>query len=208
MVLLVAIFIFIKDTTCYHEGRKLKSRDNMMSEPVIYEKLNLEKLHEHLLISFDRYQKTTSILVEKNNNLNEKEDYFIDDWDEKKKADVINDLRKCMESGGIVVAAFLDHQLVGFANVESKRFGNNLEYVEMPYIHVSNKHRGLGIGKKLFKLASDSAKRLGAKKIYIGAHPSIETQQFYESIACTLAKEVNEEIYNREPLDIQLEYVL
>jgi ribosomal protein S18 acetylase RimI-like enzyme len=175
---------------------------------IIYRSLDLSDLHNNVLVTFNRYQKTTTLLAENNNTLIEKEDYFIDDWDKKKKSIVINDLRKCMANGGLVIAAYFNQQLVGFANIEGKRFGRNLAYVEMPYIHISNEHRGKGIGKRLFALTCEGAKQLGAKKLYIGAHPSIETQKFYKTVGCTLAKEINKEVYNREPLDIQLEYKL
>lgn len=68
--------------------------------------------------------------------------------------------------------------------------------------------RGIGIGKKLFALCCQEAKRLGGNKLYIAAHPSIESQSFYRAVGCSPAEEVNERIFKREPLDIQLERVL
>lgn len=49
---------------------------------------------------------------------------------------------------------------------------------------------------------------VGAKKLYIAAHPAEETQKFYKSVGCLPAIEVNREIYDKEPLDIQLEFEL
>jgi ribosomal protein S18 acetylase RimI-like enzyme len=179
-----------------------------MLNNIKFRQLVIDDVRKSLLIEFNRYQKTSRVLAKREKNLYEKDDYFIDDWNDEKKADVITELRHCIQSGGAVIGAFNEGKLVGFANVESKRFGKDLDYIELPFIHVSNESRSCGIGKRLFYLCCESAKQLGAKKLYIGAHPSIETQKFYKSIGCTLAKEVNDIIYNREPLDIQLEYRL
>ena len=47
-----------------------------------------------------------------------------------------------------------------------------------------------------------------AKKLYISAHPSQETQAFYHTLGCVEAKEYNEEIAATDSGDCQLEYVL
>jgi predicted N-acetyltransferase YhbS len=170
--------------------------------------LLLDELSKNFLTEFKRYQKTSRVLAKSKHCLTEKADYFIDDWNDEKKAYIIKELRQCVQSGGAVIGAFYEGKLVGFANVASVRFGENLDYVELPYIHVSNESRGSGVGKSLFYLCCEKAKQLGAKKLYIGTHPSVETQKFYKTVGCTLAKEINEDVYNREPLDIQLEYIL
>jgi ribosomal protein S18 acetylase RimI-like enzyme len=175
---------------------------------ITFRKLVLNDLSRTLLKEFNRYQKTSRILAKEEVSLYEKEACFIDDWNDEKKFNVIRELRYCVQSGGAVLGAYMGEKSVGFANVESKRFGIKLDHVELPYIHVSNEYRGCGIGKRLFNLCCESAKELGAQKLYIGAHPSIESQNFYKAVGCTLAKEVNEDIFNREPLDIQLEYKL
>jgi ribosomal protein S18 acetylase RimI-like enzyme len=177
-------------------------------EQIQYRKLLLNDITPFLLKDFNRYQETSFVLFKNQNQYKIKEDNFTDSWNDVKKAEVLKDLQHCINSGGFVLGAFRDNQLIGFANVESKRFGSENQYVELPYIHISNKHRGRGIGKHLFELCCRNAKLLGAKKLYIGAHPSVETQQFYQKVGCTYAEEINEAIYKREPLDIQLEYHL
>jgi N-acetylglutamate synthase-like GNAT family acetyltransferase len=178
----------------------------LINSNVVFRKLVLDDLSRSPLTEFNRYQKTIRILVKAENNLYEKDDCFIDDLNDEKKANVTNELRHCIQSGGAFIGAFNEGKLVGVANVENQQFGKFLDYVELPYIHVSNESRSCGIGKRLFYLCCESAKKFGAKKLYIGAHPSIETQSFYKDLGCTLAKEINEDIFNREPLDIQLEY--
>ena len=92
--------------------------------------------------------------------------------------------------------------------MESNRFGTRKEYVELPYIHVSQELRGSGIGKRLFEICCEIAKQLGAEKLYIAAHPAVETEHFYKQMGCTLAREINPQILNKEPLDLQMERLL
>ncbi|GED66829.1 hypothetical protein BRE01_05310 [Brevibacillus reuszeri] len=175
---------------------------------ILYRTLQLPDFSPTLLGSFHRYQETTRVWYEKDGQYLQKEDHFIDEWDDHKKEQVISSLRACVASGGVVVGAYVEDACIGFVNVEGARFGSKQQYVEMPYIHVSNDWRGAGLGRKLFAHCCEQARQLGATKLYIAAHPSVETQHFYRSIGCTYAKEINEEILAKEPLDIQMEFLL
>ncbi|WP_108672487.1 GNAT family N-acetyltransferase [Peribacillus acanthi] len=173
-----------------------------------FRKIKIDELNNQILQKFNRFQETSQVWYKEDDEYRIKEDHFEERWDEEKKIQVIQALRECILSGGIVFGAFEDQKLVGFANVEGELFGSKKEYVELPYIHVSNELRGSGIGKKLFYLCCEGARELGAKKLYIAAHPSIETQHFYKSVGCGYAVEINEKILAKEPLDIQMELVL
>lgn len=170
--------------------------------------MNLADLDSTLLKNFNRYQETKRVWYQENNQYNLKAGHFVEQWDDEKKALVIQSLQDCIRSGGIVVGVYVDKDLIGFANVEAEFFGSNKEYLELPYIHVSNEFRNYGIGKKIFELSCQEAKRLGAKKLYIAAHPSEESQAFYQAVGCIYAVEINQEIFDKEPLDIQLEFTL
>jgi len=167
--------------------------------------LDLNDLQSDILDKFNRYQETNTVVYKDNDEYKFKTEKFIDEWDNDKKILVIEHLKSCINSQGVVVGAFKDNQLIGFANVEGNLLGTNKEYRELTYIHISNEYRNYGVGRKLFRLLCKKAKEKGTKKLYIGAHPSKETQQFYKSMGCIYAKEVIKEIYDREPLDIQLE---
>lgn len=173
-----------------------------------YKELSLEEVQENFLSTFNRYQETQQVLVKHNDLLIMKTDSFVDDWDDDKKLSVIQSLRACIHAGGSVIGVYHQIDLIAFANVESTRFGIHNEYVELPYIHISHDLRGSGIGKKIFGICCEKAKQLGAKKLYIAAHPSIETQHFYRQMGCTLASEINAQILNKEPLDLQMERLL
>jgi ribosomal protein S18 acetylase RimI-like enzyme len=170
--------------------------------------LDRNNLETSLLETFNRYQETNRVLFKENDQYSFKEDHFVEQWNDEKKALVIQSLQNCVQSGGVVIGAFVDSNLVGFASVEGELFGSTKEYLELSYIHVSNDFRNGGLGKKMFELCCVNAKQLGAKKLYIAAHPSEETQHFYLAVGCTFAMEINQEIYEKEPLDIQLEFSL
>ncbi|MDQ0246149.1 ribosomal protein S18 acetylase RimI-like enzyme [Bacillus fengqiuensis] len=177
-------------------------------QSITYKILGLDDLHSTLLKTFNRYQETNHVWFQENSQYNLKADHFVEQWNDEKKALVIHSLHNCVKAGGFVIGAFANRELIGFSSVEGELFGRNKEYTELSYIHVSNEYRNSGVGKKMFELCCSKAKQIGAKKLYIGAHPSEETQHFYKSVGCTFAKEMNEKIYNKEPLDIQLEYIL
>lgn len=175
---------------------------------VEYRALDLAGLDSSLFKKFNRYQETKRVWFKDKDQFSLKVDHFVDQWNDEKKTSVLLELHNCVKSGGVVIGALVENDLVGFANVEKKFFGINKDYLELPYIHVSNEYRKCGIGKKMFALCCGNAKQIGAKKLYIAAHPSEETQLFYRSVGCTLAVEINQTIYEKEPLDIQLEFTL
>lgn len=170
--------------------------------------LEISDLHPAALQEFNRYQVTNRVRYKDGDQYFYKDEHFSEDWDDQKKKLVIRSLQNCICAGGVVVGTFAGNKLIGFANVEKNLFGKNKEYLELPFIHVSYGYRNRGIGKKLFNLCCEKAKELGAQKLYISTHPAEETQGFYKSIGCVLAMEVNSEILAKEPLDIQLEFVL
>lgn len=59
-----------------------------------------------------------------------------------------------------------------------------------------------------FYQACEEARRLGADKLHISAHSSKENQAAYKALGCVHAKEINPKLAEKEPCDVQLEYVL
>jgi ribosomal protein S18 acetylase RimI-like enzyme len=181
-------------------GSALKNKN------IIINLLHVDDLTPEFLKTFHRFQETTRVLyVTSHDTLEQKEDHFIDHWNDEKKQQVIESLKQCIEGNGRVVGAYENGLLIGFANIEGLLFGSEKKYAELPFIHVSNDKRGSGIGRMLFERCCEEARKLGAHKLYIAAHPSIETQHFYQRLGCTLAAEINPDILAKEPLDIQLE---
>jgi len=160
------------------------------------------------LVRFIRLQVTNRVKFVENGRTLFRDDSFVDDWDAGKKTQVIEDLRRCILEGGFVAGAFAEGALIGFANIENSPLGAGNGYLELPYIHVSREYRGQGLGRKLFTLCCEAARQRGAGKLYIAAHPAVETQEFYAALGCVPAAEIIREILVREPMDIQLEYLL
>ena len=148
---------------------------------------------------FDREQHTDRVLFFKEGSLFEKEDHFSDIWDQEKKENVCEYLYNV---NGVVVFAYDEDKVIGFANIEQPIFDG---YINLPFCHISKEYRGLGLGKKLLDVISKEALKLEVQKLYISTHPSVESQGFYKSYGCVLAEQINDELLAIEPLDIQLE---
>jgi len=176
-----------------------------LSEAII-SRINQEELSEDSLENFSRYQITEYVRYKNISDFSTKYDKFIENWTREKKREITSFLRECIKDNGIVLGVFYQNLLKGFSCLPNRFYGDNNEYIELSYIHVSSEIRNKGIGKKLFLKTIEYAKDMGAKKIYISAHPAVETQAFYDSVGCIPAKKIIDEIYKREPLDIQLEY--
>ena len=92
----------------------------------------------------------------------------------------------------VVLGAFADGALKGFASVESAPLGKAGDYRDLTCLHVSAELRGRGIGRELFTRAAQWARAHGGKKLYLSAHSAVETQAFYAAMGCVEAREYNE----------------
>lgn len=120
-----------------------------------------------------------------------------------------NSLRETILQGGYAVGGFdKNHKLIGFATINRDVFGNTWKYVLLDQLFITLEQRSKGIGRKLFMLCADAAKEWGADKVYICAGSAEETIQFYFAIGCKEAEEINQDLYENDPRDFQLEYVL
>lgn len=170
---------------------------------------NKSELSEDFLDSFERHQETTRIyFLDENGELKEKAERYVDDWDLKKKKQVIEILSYYIDLGGSLVFISNENALLGFAALNGKAMGTRGQYLNLGFIHVSKAFRGKGLGKILFQEICQQAREKGAEKLYVGANPNVKTYQFYKSMGCSLAKEIIKEVYDHEPLDLQLEYDL
>jgi GNAT superfamily N-acetyltransferase len=118
-------------------------------------------------------------------------------------------LEKTILNSGYAVGAFDEKQkLVGFLTLNPELFGKKNQYILLDQLFISRPFRKLGIGKMLFSLAVKQAKILGASKIYICAGSSADTIAFYRRLGCQDAVEINQELFDSDPRDFHLEYVL
>lgn len=166
------------------------------------------EINAGLLDGFIRRQVVTKCLRRENGAWIAKNAPFIDDWTQKDREWIAAELKNLAGRGGLVYAAYCGGKLAGFASVSAETLGESGEYLELTNIHVTEAMRGRGIGHALFYAAAEWAKAHGAKKLYISAHSSVESQAFYRSLGCKEAEIYSTRHIEAEPFDIQMEYRL
>ncbi|MFT3891948.1 MAG: GNAT family N-acetyltransferase [Anaerolineales bacterium] len=118
-------------------------------------------------------------------------------------------LLDCFDRGGFLWGAFDDDgKIIGVSVLESKFIGSKHDTLQLKFLHVSHGVRKQGLGTKLFHLAAEKAKSVGAHKLYISATPSKNTINYYMRLGCVLATEIDPDLFALEPEDIHLEYVI
>jgi 3-methyladenine DNA glycosylase AlkD/ribosomal protein S18 acetylase RimI-like enzyme len=157
----------------------------MTMNKITYKKISYNRIDDNFLNGYIRFQEIVNVLYIENGEFS-------------------RELKNSVKNGSILYAAYDQKQIIGFSMIDSSIFFD--EYVNMSYIHTSKGYRGYGIGKYLFNIMALESKKLGAKKLYISAHPAVESQKFYQSIGCVSTKKVNQELYDLEPYDLHLEY--
>jgi hypothetical protein len=93
-----------------------------MKNDVRVRRLELDDLNDNALDSFEREQQTRMIRVVVDGAYTEKAFSYDEDWSLDKKRDIVRQLRACIEHGGVVIGALDANSIMGFANVEAKRF--------------------------------------------------------------------------------------
>ncbi len=176
---------------------------------MIIEIIEHKHIDKYLFEGFNRYQETKQIYYLEGNKLKIKDEYYVEQWDANAIDNVVNILNYYLDNNGTVITVSdNDNKLIGFAGLNGIKFGTEKQYLNLGFIHTTYNQRGRGIGKLLFEKVREVAKDKGVQKLYIGANPAIDTYKFYQSVGCILATEIIPEVYNYEPLDLQLEYIL
>lgn len=162
-----------------------------------------------LIWQIDRREIVQNIYCLQDGKLVLKPDYFdIQGWPPGEAELYTPILLDCYDRGGTFWGAFENDTLVGVAILESKFIGTQQNALQLKFLLVSRDIRKQGLGTKLFNLAVEKARTLGAKKLYISATPSENTINYYLRLGCVLATEVDPELFALEPEDIHLEYLL
>lgn len=177
-------------------------------ESIYYKDLEKAEININLFKNFNRYQDVRKCWRKENGKWILKDIAFIEQWGLEEFEYLIKCLQNTIKTGGKVFGAFDNNALVAFASVENEFFGSHYEYLQLSCIHTSYESRGKGIGKKMFSIMSKIAKDMGAKKLYISAHSSEESQSFYKKIGCVEALQYNAKLQDAEPYDCQLEFSL
>ena len=91
--------------------------------------------------------------------------------------------------------------MVGFIGLKKELIES---YMILDMMHVSATCRGQGIGRKLFDIGKEEARKAGAEALYISACSSEETIAFYKAMGAELADCPIKEIAEAEPYDLQM----
>ena len=180
----------------------------MLDANITIEKVNLENCTLDLLSKFNRYQEVKRCWRKENDVWKLKDIVFTENWDDERKQNEVENFICCIESGGVVLGAYADNILIGFSCIKNQSFGRQNNYIRLEMLHVSFGFRNKGIGRQLFTQICESARMLGAKKLYITAHSSEESQAFYKMVGCCETLELDQTLHEREPFDCHLEYDL
>ena len=162
------------------------------------ELLTAENFNEHSLDLFERRQEVKRVYRKTDSGYALVDIPYTEDWDIEKKRQVARDIRS---DEYISYIALDGGAVVGFVGI-IKRL--NSRYMLLDVIQVSAPYRSMGIGRKLFALAKEEAKRAGAAALYISACSSEETIAFYTAMGTEPANPIIREIAEGEPFDLQL----
>ncbi len=136
------------------------------------------------------------------------EQFNLEGWPSGEEEHFGPHLVDCFDRGGAFIGALDGGTLVGIAVLESRFIGSGLDQLQLKFLHVGRPYRGRGLGTRLFQMAASKARELGARKLYISSNPSKHTVEYYMNLGCGLAEEINPELFELEPEDIHMEYVI
>ena len=123
---------------------------------------------------------------------------YTEDWDLNKKRSVA---RRISSDEYITYLALEQDKVVGFVGLPKELNG---PYMILDVIQVSSEYRGKGVGRQLFNLGKEEARKAGANALYISACSSEETIAFYKAMGSKLAENPIREIAENEPFDLQM----
>ena len=175
---------------------------------IICRAMTAEDLHVHMMDEFDRHQVVTHV-VRKNGRVKKLRKPRVEDFSAEGKTNFIKNwfigkvyMRQYYPGQPLVFAAFRGDQVAAFACWDHY-WGEEKEYAVLLRLFVTLDCRRMGLGRQLFDLCAEAARTEGAQKLFISSEPSIETQAFYKSMGCTIAKK-----HSGPKHDIPLEFIL
>ncbi len=177
-------------------------------ENIIFERITKNNFNEFSLDNFNRYQDVTEVLRFNDGKWTYVYQPFTENWNLVQLRERALWVLELIPKNFIGFIAKNGDKIIGLAYLGVEVFGSDNQYIELEMYHVSYEFRNKGIGKKLFNLICDEARKLAYKKLYISTHSSKETQEAYKSLGCVHVVEINNSIADNEPFDVQMEYVL
>ncbi len=165
----------------------------------------MDDLQPGFLSGYRRRQEIHAIAVHQDGTIFEQPLTYVHDWDASKLTTIENEMRTMLNQGGYVTVAYEGDAVVGFASLDPTWYPQHT--MNMPLCHVSEPARGKGVGQTLFARIVAEARRRHADRLYISAHPDVNTQRFYRQQGCRPTTPIPS-FYEQEPNDIHLELKL
>ena len=190
------------------KGCEVKNLAICMGIKYQYKRLDNNNFTGNSLDDFVRHQTVTACWRKTDNDWKLVPNVYEENWSLEQRRGIAEDVVHHINLDQTGFGAFEGERIIGFATVSRRIFGMTARYVQLVCFQISEEYRRQGIGRKLFSLACEEARRLGAEKLYISAHSSKESQAAYRALGCSFAEEINEELAAAEPFDVQMEYRL
>ena len=190
------------------KGCEVKSLAVCMGTKYQYRRLDNNYFTGHSLDDFVRHQTVTECWRKTDNDWKLVPNVYEENWSREQCRKMAEEAVHYINLDQTGFGAFDGERVIGFVTVSHRIFGVSARYVQLVCFQISEEYRGQGIGRKLFSLACEEARKLGADKLYISAHSSKESQAAYRALGCSFAEEINEELAAAEPFDVQMEYRL
>ena len=190
------------------KGCEVKNLAIYMGMKYQYRRLDNSNFTGNSLDDFVRRQAVTECWRKINNDWKLVPNVYEENWSQVQCREIAEDMVHHINLDQTGFGAFDGDRIIGFATVSHRIFGAAARYVQLVCFQISEEYRRQGIGRKLFSMACEEARRLGADKLYISAHSSKESQAAYRALGCMPAEEVNEGLAAAEPFDVQMEYRL
>ena len=181
--------IIVTDESQYRQGR---------NRLITFELLSEKNFNANALDRFDRKHDVKRVYRKIGGEYTLVELPYVEDWSLEEKREAAEQI----SGDGTVAYLALDNETVaGFVALEKQLVQ---DYMILEMMYVSAPYRGSGLGRKLFDLGREEAKKAGAKALYISACSSEETIAFYKAMGAELTDRPIQKMAEAEPCDLQM----
>ncbi len=143
-----------------------------MFAEIHYQRLNSDNFNGHSLDDFVRHQTVTECWRKTDNDWKLVPNGYEEIWSQAQCREIAEDVEHHINLDQAGFGAFDGELVIGFVTVSHRIFGAAARYVQLVCFQISEEYRHRGIGRKLFSMACEEARQLGADKLYISAHSS------------------------------------
>ena len=112
---------------------------------------------------FVRHQAVTECWRKTDNDWKLVPNVYEENWPQVQCREIAEDVVHHINLDQTGFGAFDGERIIGFATVSHRIFGAAAKYVQLVCFQISEEYRRQGIGKKLFSMACEEARRLGAE---------------------------------------------